>query len=365
MVRVALGVRRRHFVYAGLGVVLLAVGAFALVRARRAGAATGAVLRAAPRDTWLLATVDVAALHESPLVQRVLEPEAVARMVGLPGLSATCGFDPIARVRELMLAAPEAGDRGDFGVAYSGDFRGAELVTCAENVIRSRHGEPRTSARGRFTVVDDARDPKHTRLACSESGMCVIGRGPWLDAMVDAADGNAAGGLSEHQGLRDRFASDGSAPPAVVVTALLPKALRDRLKAEAAPDPSTGDAGADSSPPGDGAARAPRPAAAEAFAGVLSVDEAGLAMRTGAAGSTTEITVRMHCETAAACAEVESLVERKRLAWSRDFRARLLGLGPLLDTFEVSAQGPWLAASARAPTDDLAVLLRRLLELRR
>ena len=43
----------------------------------------------------------------------------------------------------------------------------------------------------------------------------------------------------------------------------------------------------------------------------------------------------LRCEGPAACDEVGKLIARKRDMWSRDFTARLVGLGPLLDTLAV------------------------------
>ena len=102
----------------------------------------------------------------------------------------------------------------------------------------------------------------------------------------------------------------------------------------------------------------------KSFAGVLGVSAVGLAVGTGGPGSTTDLTVEMHCESASACDEVDKLVERKRLAFSRDMGVRLVGLGPLLDSLAVASHGVTLSASASAPTDDLARAVQRVLDFR-
>jgi hypothetical protein len=135
--------------------------------------------------------------------------------------------------------------------------------------------------------------------------------------------------------------TSGSAP-ALLLSALLPRGVRDRLRTEIGPEvPLHG-------------------AASEAFAGVLAVEQAAVSVSTGAAGSSTSLSVQLRCETPDACHEVEKLLWRKRLAFSRDFEARLIGLGPLLDSLTIEVEGTTLSARAALPTDDLARLIRRL-----
>ena len=71
---------------------------------------------------------------------------------------------------------------------------------------------------------------------------------------------------------------------------------------------------------------------------------------------------------------MKDLVERERLALSGDFRARLIGLGPLIDNLSVEVgregrggeappgAGDSLSVRTRAPTGDLARMLGRLVE---
>ncbi len=108
-----------------------------------------------------------------------------------------------------------------------------------------------------------------------------------------------------------------------------------------------------------------------AFAGVLGVGQAGAAITPepaaarpveapGSKTSKTEVDVELRCETARACDEVKTLIERKRLALSGDFGARLIGLGPLIDalTIEVhGASGAELSVRTRGPTEQLAETL--------
>jgi hypothetical protein len=376
-------------------VIVLGAVAVAALWVRGRGAKTGQadpartpdVLAAAPADAWLIATLDVAAAR--PLLQPWLESlgglAGATRVAGLGSLSSACGFEPLEHVRQVMLALPEQGDRrqrGDFGFAVATDAAlGAdELAACARKVIAARGGTPTTATRGGFQVVSDdaasqgaaaargtpaapgtvdAQGSQGAQLAYRKGAPFLVGRGPWLDAMIDAADGRAPGAAPEHAALRAMLlagagarAAGPRAQPALQVTALLPKSLRDRLRAEVA-----GDAG---------------PVPGRAFLGVLGVDEVAVAVlpEAGAGGVTTRTTlttvaVDLRCESGAACDEVQNLVERARLAWSGDFAVRQSGLGPLIDSLTIEARVPdgrALAIRARAPTADLAVAMGRLLD---
>lgn len=308
------------------------------------------VLAAVPQDAWLVVTIDVAALRRSALAQPLLGggPGAGGAVDALPGLGSlpsACGFDPVARLRQVTLASPEGGERGEFGVAFAGELTQSELTACAEKAIIARGGRPVTSARDGFTVVEDTSDAQHARVAYRDGGPFLVGRGAWLDAMMNAAVGKGARARADHEALREALAPSGStAPRAVVLTALLPKALRKKLE---------GELGAEAG--GDGE---------RAYAAVLSVEAAGLALSTGGSGSTTQLAAELRCETPAACDEVKTLIERTRLSASQNLGLRLVGLGPLLDSLHVEVHGTSLSARAQAPTDDLARALQRVLALR-
>jgi hypothetical protein len=360
--------RRQYLLFFGL-VSTVVVTALALGRPpARAG-----LLDTVPQDAWLVVTLDVAALRASPFAKPILGgggggetlvagegTEGAANSASVPAsrdaerphalsyallgsLTARCGFDPIARVRQVVVTSPEGGERGDFGVAFTGDFTKDELARCADRVIRARGGSPSPSTRGGFTQVEDSTDPMRARLAYREGGPFLVGRGAWLDAMIDATERKTAGLRSEHTELRAALAAKDGDAEALIVTALLPASVRDKLKAELGPELSS---------EGD-----------QAYAGVLAVSAAGLALGLGdAAGpSTTRLRAQMRCDSASACDEVKRLIERKRAAFSRDLALRLAGLGPLLDSLTVDARGTELTATARGPGDELAHALERIL----
>jgi hypothetical protein len=332
------GSRRQYALFFSL-VALVVAAALVLGRPARRAA-----LDAVPHDAWLVVTADVAELRASPLARPLL---AAGDKVGLAGASLrdTCGFDPVERVVEVAIASPEGGERGDFGISFTGNFSKDELFDCANRVIKKRGGTPSTMTRGAFTVVEDGGDAKHSRLAYRDGGPFLVGRGVWLDAMMDAAQGTGERMRAEHAALRSELqAGSGNARSrAIVLTALLPPALRDKLKAEMGSE--VGEQAAGNS----------------TFSAVLGVSAVGIAMGPGADGSMTEFAARLRCETASGCEEVRSFVERKRVALAKDFGLRLIGLGPLLESLTLTAQGPLLSATARASSDSLSQALERAL----
>jgi hypothetical protein len=218
--------RPRHW---QLGVAaLVAAHAVGTVRAigrsrARPREPTGALL-AAPGDAWLVLTVDVVAAR--PLVEPLFRDggrlATATRAAGLGSLSDACEFDPLPHLRELMVAVPEGGDRGEFGVAFSADLAMDELVACARKTIRARDGSPSTRPQGSFLVIGDERAPDQAHLAYHQGGPFRVGRGAWLEAMIEAAAALRPRVPAEHEALRSALAPPGGPPRALTVTALLP-----------------------------------------------------------------------------------------------------------------------------------------------
>ncbi len=331
-----LNVRRPHVWLLGVALLGAAVALALGLRGASPFRGPSGVLQAAPDGAWLLVTVDVAAAR--PLLKPLLESagglSTATRAAGLGSLTEACGFDPVEHIRELMVAAPEGGERGDFGVAFSADLTKGELAGCARKAIAARGGSPSTTTRGDYAIVGDESAPTQARLAYRDRGPFLVGRGAWLDAMIDAAGSHAVRAASPHQALRASLAP-GGAPRALLVTALLPKALRERLRASEV----DADAGA-------------------AFSGVLGVEEAGAAVT--ASDGATSIEVDLRCESAAACGEVKELIAKGRRSLSGNLGMRLMGFGPLIDGLSVdSTVATALTLKTRAPTGDLAAAIEK------
>ena len=333
---------RRQYTLFFLLVVAVVAGGFWM--ARRPRRDVPEALSAVPRDAWLVLAADAAALRASPVAAPLLGAGGRTVVPGLGPLADACGFDPVARLRDLVVCAPEGGERGDFGVAFTGDFTREELSRCADRVIRARAGNPVASTREGYAVLEDVADPAHARFAYRDGGPFLVGRGAWLDAMIDAASGKGERARTTHAALREALAPrGGEGPPALELTAVLPAAVRQKLRAELGSEIGT--------------------EGERAYAAVLAVEAAGLSVGPGA-GGTTELHVEVRCETADACTQVKGLVERRRLSFSRDLGLRLVGLGPLLDSLSVDAQGASLSVRSRAPSDELARALQRLVDSR-
>ena len=99
-----------------------------------------------------------------------------------------------------------------------------------------------------------------------------------------------------------------------------------------------------------------------AMAGVLGVAAVGVAVATG--GSNVDASVELVCDSPEACDAVKRLVDKKRAEWSSDLGLRMIGFGPLFDSFDVKLEGSRLRATVSAQGDALAATVDRVLKLR-
>ena len=348
------GFRRAGWLVAGAA--MLAVAAYLLFpTVRRARRERIRPLEAVPADAFLVATVDLDALRGSPLGASLLGPRA-DRVIGGRNVTELCGFDPLARTSELALAVPETGEPGEFAVVVRADLSREELLGCAQKVL-SRGAEQgpgaTTSQRGSYTlftlVAGDSGVPRPApTLAYREGGPFIVGQGAWLDAVLDAVEGRGtrATAAGDHASLRRELGELGEAslPLVVDVTVRLPASVRERVRASMADSLDQAD-----------------PRQARIMDGVLGVATAGVAVRAGAAGGAAEVAAVAHCEKTPDCAEVETLLGKKRLDWSKQFSVRLLGLGALLDSMTIDRHDAMLKVSARAASNEVAGAVERLL----
>ncbi len=325
------------------------VAAFFLFGGARSGGGSSDPLSAMPRDSFLVASVDLAELRRSPIYDVLFGSASAAldpKTLGIGKLADACGFDPLARVERLAIGVPEEGDKGELGVAARVSVTRDELAHCSQNLAGQRGSKVETRDVGSFVVIEDgasATEAARPRLAYGQGGLLVVGRGAWLDAMLAAADGKKPGvhDAPGHAALRASITSkSGWATPTVLVSALLPKSLRDRLRAE-----MDGEAGSGK----------------EIMAGVLGVASVGVALRAGASGDSTQLAVELFCDSADAAAAVEKLILKKRLDWSKELLLRMVGLGTLLDSVEVTRDATKIRVTAGAPSAALASTLERVL----
>ncbi len=313
-------------------------------------------LDAIPKSAFIAATIDFAELRRSPIYDLAFGKDAAGadpmrRALGVSALAEACGFDPTTRVQKVGVSIPEEGERGEFGVAARVEVTRDELERCTKALADKRGGRAETRDQGTFVVLEDKSigGAAAPRLAYGRGGLLVVGKGTWFDAMLGAADHTKPGvrDSQEHVALRKSLTSQpGFLNPTVLVTAILPRSLRERLKGEmgaelGAPDLSNA-----------------------AMAGVLGVSAVGIAIHAGGSGQNVDASVELVCDSPAACESVEKLLKKKRTEWSGDLALRMIGFGALLDSFEVKLDGSRLRATASAQGDALAATLERVMKLR-
>lgn len=338
-----LSTRRRNLL------VLLGFGLLAVVCALWFdGGAGGGALDAVPKGSFLVASVDVEALRGSPLGAPIFRFGAARSLVA--PYSEACGWDVLGRLRDLVLAVPEAEGSGEFGLIARVHVTRDELVSCSDRLVGARSGTPRVTKQGSFSLLEDVGNggaAPRPKLALGNDGTILVGGGAWFASMLEAAEGRAPriADNVEHAALRRKLvASSKQHRPVLLVTATLPAQLRARLKGELADDVT-----------------ATRDGSAAAMEGILEVRAIGALLATGPTGSETELLFEFECTSAASCDEVRKLVLRKRLLAQGDLRLRLAGMGPLLDSLTATVHGSALSVVAHAPTDALAATLERLL----
>jgi len=308
---------------------------------------------AIPRASFIAATIDFAELRRSPLfdvaVGKDTSPgDPMRRALGVGALQEACGFDPVSRIQKIAIAVPEEGDRGEFGVVARVEVTRDELERCTKALAEKRGGRAETHEVGTFVVLEDRSiSAGGSRLAYGRGGLLVVGKGTWFDAMLGAADHLKPNlrEAQEHVALREALTSkDGFRTPTAMVTAILPRALRERLR---------GEMGAELGGPDLSNA---------AMAGVLGVAAVGIAVATGS--SNVDASVELVCDSPEACEAVKKLVDKKRAEWSGDLGMRMIGFGPIFDSFDVKQDGARLRATASAQSEALAATLDRVLKLR-
>lgn len=303
---------------------------------------------AVPKNAFLVATANLAELRRSPLSQVLLgdNPDTALvdkKALGIGTLQDACGFDPLARVESLAVAVPEDGEKGELGVAAKVTVTRDELEKCTTALATQRGEkapEPRT-VHG-FGVVEAS----GAKLAYGHGGLLLAGKGGWVDTMLATANGEQPSykAAEAHTAIRAQLRTL-EAAPTVVVSALLPRSLRDRIRTEMA-----GEATHDQ--------------AANTMAGVLGVSGVGAAIRAGASGGSVNLAAVLVCDSETACESVEKLVSRKRFEWSKELMLRMIGLGPLLDSITVKRDGSRITVTASAAADQLASVIDRVLRLR-
>jgi len=170
--------------------------------ASRAPRDQASLLALIPPGSAFLLTADLRQLEGGPL--GAFLSERVARLGGAGKLAKLCGFEPLARLDQLVISVPSADLAAqehpeDFGIVAAGRFRAAEITECAAAVIRERGGESVPSTVGDFRSVR-SRGASGGEVAARD-GLLIMSGGSYFRALVDAAGGSFE--RREHQDPRD------------------------------------------------------------------------------------------------------------------------------------------------------------------
>jgi len=320
--------------------LLLATLGLAGLGAYLAGAPdrTRDVLDAVPEHTFLLVTLDLPRLRASPFAKEL------ASLHEVTDVSETCGFDPLARVKTVAIAIPEA-ENGEFGLALTHDLSADEMSSCARNVTASRGTSLTTKQEGPYVVLESAGSldlGPPAQIAYRDGAPLLIGRGAWLGSMRASLDGREPRVLSRpaHSALREVAGAGAAAGarPSIVATAVLPRGLRDRLRKQMAGEADT-------------------ERGAQTMDAVLAVSEVAVAVTTGGEHDPVKLFAELRCERAGACDTVRAFVDRKRAGFASLPIVKVLGFAPLLDAVQLTVQGEVLDARVELSATDVSRVL--------
>ncbi|HVY46337.1 MAG TPA: hypothetical protein VHB21_10685, partial [Minicystis sp.] len=222
-------------------------------------------------------------------------------------------------------AIPAGGEPGDFGLAAAGDFQDDALVDCATRIIQKRGGRPVVAPLGAFRTVKDAASPAGGEIAVKKGGPLLLGAGPYLRAMIDAAEGRTAAiRTSQAHAMLARAVGEG----ALRLTFVLTQEQRSALKSDL-------DRGG-------------------------SIVAGGLAIGLGPE-------IRAHgvleCPTADACADVARSLVAAKEARAGDLATRIVGFGDVLDRTTIEPEGAFVHVRVEVSAEEAGKLVDTAVKL--
>lgn len=326
--------RQRNVLVLVVVLVLGVAGAYFLMPAVRERTASEAI----PAGAFLVVTIDLAKMRESPLARELSALREVS------DVSQECGFDPLARAKSVAIGVPEKPD-GVFGLAITHDLEESELAKCAERVMSIRSATPRFTQRGSWTVLEQEgilSEATRPKIAYRGGSPLLIARGDYLATMQAALDGTSprAETDSEHAALRKVALDHAHGNALVVATAVLPKSLRDRLKNEMAEEAAASES------------------KAATMNAILSVR--ALALSIASHGDDLDLFAELECETDAACATLRDFLDKRRKTIAAEPAARFAGVAAILDAARIETNGPSLDVTLSAPESEMARAVRAI-----
>lgn len=289
---------------------------------------------AVPDGAFLVVSIDVAKVRGAG----VLEQLGFVGKQGLDDVTTACGFDPIDHARELVIAAPEDGEPGDFGVAVTVDLDRDQILDCAKKVLGARAGNPMVHEEDGFSIVEDTSlGATRPRIAVRTGAPIFVGHGAWMRQMMRAFDRQAPRppSTSPHVRLREVLHAQHAA---ISATAILPSSLRERLRAEVESGQKAG---------------------GPTFGAILQVSAAAIAMRLGADAGTEGVDALAQCETEQACATLRDFIDKKRTALMNDWGVKLIGMAALLESMRLQLHGAELVVTLDASAAEIARVTNR------
>jgi hypothetical protein len=319
--------RRRNLLILAAVLALAATGGLVFAPAARQQSAIEAI----PDGAFLLVTVDLARLRDSPLAKEITALREVS------DIAHECGFDPLARTKSVAIGVPEKPD-GVFGLAMTTDIAESDLIHCAESVMAARSATPRITKRGSWTELEQEgilTEGSRAKIAQRSGAPLLVARGDYLATMQATLDGKATPHNAAHDALRKIVVDRTHGDAFFVATAILPKSVRDKLKDEA-----------------------PGAEHAATMAAILSVSAVSLAATSR--GETLDVVAELHCETDVACTTVRDFIDRKRKEIASQPAARFMGMEAVLSALRLETRGDVLDLSLSAGESEIARAARIL-----
>jgi len=175
-----------------------------------------------PPGSAFLFSADLRALARAPLGAHLAE--AIGHTAGVSKLSQSCGFDPLARLDQLALAAPSANlaayeELRDFGVVVSGRFSAEEILRCASAAISARGGEMVRAKLGSFEWVRERRAGSGSIAA--KDGLLIVSGGSYFRDLLGSAETTPRAGGPQVQDARHAELRAALGPGPLIATWLL------------------------------------------------------------------------------------------------------------------------------------------------
>ena len=175
------------------------------------------VLAAVPGQPVALLMIDMAALRQTELGQRLFSAEG-RQLPALGSIQTLCGFDPMSSVTTLVVALPRGPDVG-FGLHADGPLSVSTWQSCAEKLVREHEGSLKSEQLGAFRLLRDTTQPTGAPvLAVAEGGPLIFAPPSYVQDGLAVAAGKAP---SAQQDEAHRWLREHVAPGDLVATAVM------------------------------------------------------------------------------------------------------------------------------------------------